>query len=301
MSNIETIADFYRNKCLGQPEDQDREPGHFNVFKMQDLTTVPHQPMRYTRRDYYKISLLNGHNIYHYADKSLEVSGPALLFFNPRVPYTVENVIPGKIGEGYFCIFKEEFFSDHMRVSLHELPMYAPGGKPAFMLDMAQHSNLCHVFEKMLTELKADYRFKYDLIRNYIMELVHAALKIGPTESLYQHVDANARITAVFRELLERQFPIESPTQQFALRSASDYADRLNVHVNHLNRAIKISTGRTTTRHILERLLSEAKSLLKHTDWNISEISYCLGFEEPAHFNHFFKKGTSMTPSAFRG
>ncbi|MEO7490508.1 MAG: helix-turn-helix domain-containing protein, partial [Ferruginibacter sp.] len=40
--------------------------------------------------------------------------------------------------------------------------------------------------------------------------------------------------------------------------------------------------------------------LLKHTDWNVSEIGYCLGFEEPAHFNHFFKKLTSTTPTAFR-
>ncbi|HEY4207823.1 MAG TPA: helix-turn-helix transcriptional regulator [Puia sp.] len=301
MSNIETIADFYRNKCLGQPEDQPRQPGHFNAFKIEQPHAAPRQPMRYTRRDYYKISLLNGHNIYHYADKSLEVSGPALLFFNPRVPYTVEYLNPDNIGTGYFCIFKEEFFSDNMRVNLHELPMYGAGGKPAYMLDSEQHLQLSNVFDRMLTEMKSDYRFKYDLIRNYIMELVHAALKIGPTESLYQHVDANARITAVFKELLERQFPIESPSQHFELRSASDYADRLNVHVNHLNRAIKVCTGRTTTGHILERLLSEAKALLKHTDWNISEISYCLGFEEPAHFSHFFKKQTSMTPGAFRG
>jgi AraC-like DNA-binding protein len=301
MPDIETIADFYRNKCLGQPDEQDRQPGHFNAFKIQQPHPAPRQPMRYTRRDYYKISLLNGHNIYHYADKSLEVSGPALLFFNPRVPYTVEYLNPDNIGGGYFCIFKEEFFSDNMRVNLHELPMYAGGGKPAYMLDEEQHASLGNVFDRMLTEMRSDYRFKYDLIRNYIMELVHAALKIGPTESLYQHVDANARITGVFKELLERQFPIESPAQQFVLRSASDYADRLNVHVNHLNRAIKLSTGRTTTNHILERLLSEAKALLRHTDWNISEISYCLGFEEPAHFSHFFKKQTSMTPGAFRG
>jgi AraC-like DNA-binding protein len=303
MSNFETIADFYRYKSLNQPENLDREVGHFNAFSMDELAAPApsHQPMRYVRRDYYKISLMRGHAIYHYADKSLEISGPTLLFFNPRVPYTVEFINPDRPMSGYFCIFKEEFFSDHMRVSLRELPMYAPGSKPAYMLDSEQDKNMSHVFEKMLTELKSDYRFKYDLIRNYIMEMVHAALKIGPTESLYEHVDANARITAVFTELLERQFPIESPQQQFALRSARDYADRLNVHVNHLNRAVKISTGKTTTGHILERLLSEAKALLKHTDWNISEISYCLGFEEPAHFNHFFKKGTRMTPSAFRG
>jgi AraC-like DNA-binding protein len=133
------------------------------------------------------------------------------------------------------------------------------------------------------------------------MEIVHNALKMQPSEKLYQNIDANTRLTAVFSELLERQFPIESPSQQFALRSAKDFAEQLNVHVNHLNRAIKLSTGKTTTGQISERLAREAKALLKHTNWNIAEISYSLGFEEPAHFNHFFKRHTSMTPSAFRG
>ncbi|MES2487075.1 MAG: helix-turn-helix domain-containing protein, partial [Bacteroidota bacterium] len=46
--------------------------------------------------------------------------------------------------------------------------------------------------------------------------------------------------------------------------------------------------------------LQEAKILLKHTDWNIAEISNSLGFEEAAHFNNFFKKQTTFTPSKFR-
>ncbi|RZK63908.1 MAG: AraC family transcriptional regulator, partial [Pedobacter sp.] len=112
--------------------------------------------------------------------------------------------------------------------------------------------------------------------------------------------DANSRITSVFTELLERQFPIENPGQRFTMRSAKDFASQLSVHVNHLNRAIKETTGKTTTHYITERLLSEAMALLKHTDWNISEIGYCLGFEEPTHFNNFFKKLTNHTPSSYR-
>ena len=46
MSNIETIADFYRHKGLGQPEDAGREPGHFNAFKIEEMIIAP-QPMRY--------------------------------------------------------------------------------------------------------------------------------------------------------------------------------------------------------------------------------------------------------------
>ena len=178
--------------------------------------------------------------------------------------------------------------------------MFAPGGKPAYALGSKEEKETVAIFGKMLTEIDSDYTLKYDLIRNYVFELVHQALKLEPAERLYQHPNADARITAVFTELLERQFPIESPAQRVTLRSAGDFAARLLVHVNHLNRAVKATTAKTTTQHIAERLAAEAAALLKHTDWNISEIAYSLGFEEPAHFSHFFKKQTAATPSSYR-
>jgi AraC-like DNA-binding protein len=100
--------------------------------------------------------------------------------------------------------------------------------------------------------------------------------------------------------LLERQFPIESQHQKLALRTAKDYADRLSVHVNHLNKVLKENTGKTTTEIISSRITQEAKILLKQTDWNISEIAYCLGFEQLAHFSNFFRKQTSIAPNLFR-
>lgn len=299
MSKTETLEDFYRQKLNGVPDDVLKDVGHFNAFRIENHGLVSKPPVQYTRREYYKISLIRGHFVYHYADKSLEVSGTTLLFFNPQVPYTFEQL--GDTRSGYFCIFKGEFFNEYMRNNLRDLPMYVAGGKPAYKLNEEQDKNVSQIYEKILEELGSDYRFKYELIRNYLMEIVHNALKMQPSEKLYQNIDANTRLTAVFSELLERQFPIESPSQQFALRSAKDFAEQLNVHVNHLNRAIKLSTGKTTTGQISERLAREAKALLKHTNWNIAEISYSLGFEEPAHFNHFFKRHTSMTPSAFRG
>lgn len=298
MAKTETLEDFYRHKMNWLPENLKKDIGHFNVFKVEDCVGPGKSPVEYTRRDYYKISLMQGNYIYHYADKSIEVSGSTLIFFNPNVPYTFESLTDNP--KGYFCIFREEFFTERIRGGIKDLPMFIVGNKPSYALDKTQDAFVGQIFDKMADEIKSDYVYKYDLIRNYIMEMIHYALKMQPTETLYQHTDANARITAVFTELLERQFPIESPTQRFTLRSARDFAEQLSVHVNHLNRAIRITTGKTTTDHIFDRLVSEAKVLLKHTNWNISEIGYCLGFEEPAHFNHFFKKQTSMTPSAFR-
>ncbi|MCO6149597.1 AraC family transcriptional regulator [Flavobacterium sp. NRK1] len=298
MAKTETLEDLYKQKFNWMPEGLQKDLGHFNVFRHEDCVGPGKEPVKYTRRDYYKIALINGHYIYHYADKSLEVNGGTLLFFNPTVPYTFEAITPSSTG--FFCIFKDAFFSEHMRGSLKDLPMYMPGASPAYLVNVEQEEYISNVFTKMIDEMKGDYQFKFDLIRNYIMEMVHYAIKMRPTETLYTHIDANSRITSVFTELLERQFPIESPAQQFTLRSAKDFASQLNVHVNHLNRAIKLTTGKTTSDHIFERLLSEAKALLRHTDWNISEISYALGFDESAHFNHFFKKQTNATPSSFR-
>ncbi|RZK87353.1 MAG: AraC family transcriptional regulator, partial [Pedobacter sp.] len=247
---------------------------------------------------FYKIALMRGKHLYHYGDKTLEVSDSTLMFFNPEVPYTFEPLTED--ATGYFCIFKDAFFAEYIRGSLKELPMYSPNGKPAYLLNQQQDDAFALIFLKMIDELKSDYTFKFDLIRNYIMEMIHGALKLQPSETLYKHADANSRIAAVFTELLERQFPIESRSQRFKLRSAKDFAEKLNVHPNHLNRAIKIATGKTTTSHIADRLVTEAIALLKHTNWNVSEISYTLGFEDPAHFNNFFKKQTTHTPRTYR-
>jgi AraC-like DNA-binding protein len=298
MTKTEILEDFYRLKFDWLPENLRKDIGHFNVFRMEDCVGPNKAPVEYARRDFYKVALIRGKHAYHYADRSVEVSGTSLIFFNPNIPYTFEQLTSDPTG--YFIIFKEAFFTSHMRGGLSDLPMFALGNKPAYVLTKKQDKHVSSVFEKMLEEISSDYVFKYDLLRNYVLEIIHYAMKIQPAETLYQHTDANARITAVFAELLERQFPIESPTQRFSLRSARDYAEQLSVHVNHLNRAIRLTTGKTTTTHIADRLASEAKVLLKHTNWNISEISYCLGFEDPAHFNHFFKKHTEVSPSVFR-
>jgi AraC-like DNA-binding protein len=296
MAKAETLEDFYRHKPNFLPVDMQNNIGHFNVFRIEDCVN---KPVTYSRRDYYKITLIRGHNRYHYADKSIEIDGSTLMFFNPQVPYTWEP-LTNEPRTGFFCIFSKSFFTDKIGSSLGDLPMYQPGGKPAYILNSKEDEQVSNIFIKMLEEIGSDYAFKYDLLRNYVTELTHTALKSRPSESLYQHPDAKSRITAVFTELLERQFPIEDPSQRFNMRSARDFAVQLAVHVNHLNRAIKETTGKTTTDVIAERLVNEAKSLLKHTDWNISEIGYCLGFEEPSHFNNFFKKQTQYTPSRYR-
>ena len=156
------------------------------------------------------------------------------------------------------------------------------------------------IFNKIQKEINSDYIYKYDLIRNYVAELIHFGQKLQPITALYSKHNSAARVSSLFAELLERQFPIESPNQRLELRTAKDFAERLSVHVNHLNKVLKESTGKTTTSIINNRILKEAKILLHQTDWNISDIAFGLGFEELSHFSNFFKKQTALTPLKYR-
>jgi AraC-like DNA-binding protein len=184
---------------------------------------------------------------------------------------------------------------------LKQYSVFQPQGNHIFTLTAEQVQTVNGIFGRMFDEINSDYLHKYDAIRNMVFELLHIAMKMQPGENLdKQPVNASQRISSLFMELLERQFPIDENHSKLELRTASQYAKQLNVHVNHLNKAVKENSGKTTSQIIAGRVLQEAKIVLKHSPWNVSEIAYAFGFKEVTHFNNFFKKHVQLSPLKFR-
>ena len=268
----------------------------FNVFQIDGDGSAART---YSRKDFYKICLTTGKSIIHYADRSFEAGGTVLFFGNPHVPYSWETISTTYVG--YSVLFSEDFLKVSDRnESLQQSPLFKISGTPILNITDNQREFLNGIFRKMIDEQQTDYAYKDDLMRNYINLIIHEALKLQPSENYDKHKNAASRITSVFLELLERQFPIESTDHPLQLKTAQDYAKGMAVHVNHLNRAVKEITGKSTTTHITGRIVSEAKALLQHTDWNIADIAYALGFVYPSYFNNLFKKLTGTTPTALR-
>lgn len=268
----------------------------FNVFQIESDGAATRV---YSRKDFCKICLTTGVSKIHYSDRSFEQHGTVLFFGNPLIPYSWETISRSYVG--YTCLFSEDFLQLSERTeSLQHSPFFKLGGTPILKISESQRDFLEILFQKMIEEQKADYAYKDEMMRNYINLIIHEALKMQPSEEFHPQKNAANRIAAVFMELLERQFPIESADTPLKLKTAQDYATNLNMHVNYLNRAVKQVTGKSTTTHITERIASEAKALLQHTDWNISEIAYALGFEYPTYFNNFFKRMTGTNPKSMR-
>ena len=70
--------------------------------------------------------------------------------------------------------------------------------------------------------------------------------------------------------------------------SVSDYSFKLKITAHHLNTLVKTVTGKTSTEIIRDRIVLEAKQLLRFSGLNISQISYELGFEDNSYFARYF-------------
>ncbi|MDR6783907.1 AraC family transcriptional activator of pobA [Pedobacter africanus] len=298
MKATESVTDFYNRLASQGATNLPVSPtgiGHFNVFSRDSCTAVS----PYSRRDFYKASLIIGRGKLYYADKWIQIDRPAMLFSNPVVPYSWEPESAEQAG--WYCLFTEEFIQHSERTeSLRDSPLFRIGSCPIFFPDECQLKEISAIFQKMITEINSVYPHKYDVLRSYLHLLIHEAMKSNPAQDFGAYTNASERVAGLFMELLERQFPVDSPATGLKLKSPVDYARALSVHINHLNRSVKEVTGKTTTKHIAARITKEARALLLHTDWNISDIAYGLGFEYPSYFTNFFRKHTGLSPNGLR-
>lgn len=202
----DSLEDFYRQITASHdvelssllPKGIDKDIGHFNIFNVGDIVKrfkiKPFMP--YNRRAYYKISLISGRNKAEYADKVIEIEKNALLFATPRVPY---HWLPQDADQsGYFCIFTDEFLTQTKSgVVLDDLPIFRAGGYPVFQLSAGDTEEIDATFKKMYRELSSNYAYKYDLLRNYVLELIHYGQKLQPATALYPAHNAVTRVSSL--------------------------------------------------------------------------------------------------------
>jgi hypothetical protein len=160
--------------------------------------------------------LVIGNSKVHYADRIIDVQKQALSFSNPQIPYKWEHT--DHLRSGVFCIFNQHFF--HQYGNLNQYSIFQPGGTHIFELGDKQLDTVNNIFQRMFQEINSDYVHKYDVLRTLVFELIHFAMKMEPSGKFEkQHINAAQRISTLFMELLERQFPIDDTHQNVQLRT----------------------------------------------------------------------------------
>lgn len=82
--------------------------------------------------------------------------------------------------------------------------------------------------------------------------------------------------------------------------TVSEYARLMHVSTRTLSDMTNQLLSKTPSLIIQERIILEIQRLLVHSNLNVNQIGYRLGFDDPSYFVKFFKKHANMSPSEFR-
>ena len=79
-----------------------------------------------------------------------------------------------------------------------------------------------------------------------------------------------------------------------------DMSGIMNMGQTSLNLLLKRKTGFTPQQYLMRLRINEAKSLLRNTEYSITEIALNCGFSSSQHFSAAFKRTTGYRPKDYR-
>ncbi|CAM4045999.1 AraC-type DNA-binding protein [Pedobacter westerhofensis] len=297
MMNPAAIDNFYKQYVDQAVVSQNDFPGHFNLLSWENLQKDQTACERLQRKPFYKIALLCGEAIYSVNNKEIPVSGPTIIFTQPRLRTGFKT--DDEHFRAIFLVFSESFFKGASRASLTDLPIFRKRDLQIQSLTKTEYEEIRLIFDQLNLEFTSGYTFKEHLVRNRVSDIIHYIQKLD-NELLTAVTEQNRGIEELFITALEDAFQDLNIHHVLKDKSPAYFANILGISVDQLNRNLKRTTGKTTLAIIHERLLEEANVLIKHTDYSVKEIAWCLHFQEASHFQNFYKKHTGITPLEHR-
>lgn len=213
-------------------------------------------------------------------------------------PHSLITGLPGDIWEwdkynvnkGYFICFNAPTIMAGLKggFSLDPIPFLNPQQRYPFIpLSSLRYQKLKSLVEEM-KECLMDKPVFYDLLRAQIWQFIFL------TEKEYTLNGNLGRYKMVKNHLVEF---IHLVNIHFAIHhDTAFYAQSMNITSNYLNKIVKSKMGLSAFQFIQNRIISEAKTLLRLTRININELAYRLGFENTSYFIKCFKKSEGITP-----
>jgi AraC-like DNA-binding protein len=194
---------------------------------------------------------------------------------------------------GYIVYFKPECFSFFKPAFANEFPFFDLLQTNFFKIDRSKFTTLAPYFEDVF---QAYERSAHDGHRIASVKLLALLYELKTLATFNQWED---RFTTQ-QQKLHRKYISLINNYYIEKRTVEEYANALAVSAKHLSQSVKLVSGKNALWFINDRIFTEAKSLIRFTDFEIAEIAYQLNFSDPANFGKFFKKLSGITPLQYR-
>ena len=152
------------------------------------------------------------------------------------------------------------------------------------------------LYESMRTALgRGGFRFKREALGGYMQVLFCYGYQ---WMSDYEESGAGGKPASRQQQLFERFLDLVQ-RHYAGHRSVSFYAGKMCVTPKYLSAVVRQASGRFAGDWIRERVVLEAKALLRTRRYTVQQVSDMLGFANASFFAKYFKAATGVTPRKY--
>jgi AraC family transcriptional activator of pobA len=252
--------------------------------KKHAFTNLPH------KHDFYLLMIVTEGSGWHEIDfVKYQVKPGSVFMMQPGQMHYWK--LSGNI-KGYVFFHTKSFYNEgYVNTNVQDFDFFKSFQSAAHLqLPKENLLKLIPLTEEMLREYKSPNKF--------VFEKVHALISLVYIELSRNYNQGQKKKTSRYlQKLNEFEMLIENNFKK--IRSANEYANKLNISEKHLNRISRECLNKTSTQLITDRIILEAKRLLIQSKLNVNEIADELGYTDTSYFVRLFKKHCGETPLKF--
>lgn len=234
------------------------------------------------RIDYQLLYVASGKTVFYFNGEPKEVAAGHMVLFQPKQEQHYE----------YFAVDRPEVYwvhftgSDVRNILKHyDIPL------DRHVIYSGSSATYAYLFKEMIHELQTCRTGFEELLEMYLRQIFLLVQRSWeerkPTVSSYlqEEIDYARKY---FNEHYNEDISIE------------EYAQSRGMSVSWFLRNFKQMTMKSPMQYILTIRINNAVSLLETTDYNVTEISTIIGYDNPLYFSRIFKKQKGVSPSDYR-
>ncbi len=265
----------------------------FNISSYQDDPQEDLNRMEPHRHTYYEIIWVKEGYGSHLIDfQTFDFKGPCLFILNPGIVHKITKATPT---QGYVVKFSRSFLLEE-DLGGNELLRYELfdniNARPIFHLNEKAVALLDDLMQKMLEEYNLHEELSRAILFSYLKVFLLQVFKLREEHTVKEPKNSyRYQLLLKFKKLVEQHFKEE--------KKLNFYLTQLATSRRNLNDITNTYLGKSATDIIKERVMLEAKRYLYAGELAIKEISFTLGFDDPAYFTRFFTKNNGQSPTEF--
>ena len=220
-----------------------------------------------------------GSGVHHIDFKSYTISAGSIFIISPGQIHSFDR---NHDQQGIVLKVCTELFDDFIT-------------SPQLRISESDAAQLDRVVEAIEEELKMAGSFEHKealkaLVKLFVIKIFRSAN--GQEEQVSAPLRISHKAFLEFRKLIEENY--------CRLHTVKDYAALMNMTSKTLTLHVKDCSSYSPLELINNRIILEAKRLLRYSVLSVKEIAFRLGFEDPSYFAKFFKRIVRVSPADFR-